>query len=95
MNTDWLLISLQGPETMSVRCRNGRKLWRCRSCGGTYHSDPLKGKDGRPKEQRVIFDLANLRQVDGISDVLHVGEKTPNLGFNIQQHQFLEKVCSY
>ncbi len=25
----------------------------------TYHSDPFKGKDGRSKEERVVFSFAN------------------------------------
>lgn len=27
--------------------------------GLTYHSNPLKGKDGRPKEQRVVLCSAH------------------------------------
>lgn len=26
----------------------------------TYHSDPFKGKDGRPKEEGVVSGLAHL-----------------------------------
>lgn len=36
----------------------------------TYHSDPLKGEDGRPKKQRVVFGPPDFGQVDGVCDVL-------------------------
>lgn len=41
----------------------------------TYHSDPFEGKDGRPKEERVVLGSAHLGQVDGVSDVLQGKER--------------------
>lgn len=41
----------------------------------TYHSDSFEGKDGRPKEKRVVFSSADFRQVDGVPDILHKVKK--------------------
>lgn len=47
-----------------------------------HHSDAFKSKDGRPKEERVVFSSANFWEVNGVFDVLWGERKmagyTPN-----------------
>lgn len=70
---------------MAVRCREVVEVVEVLELLATYHSDPFKRKDGRPKEEGVVSGLAHLWKVDGISDILYVGKKKRlNLGLNIQ-----------
>lgn len=49
----------------------------------TYHSDPFEGKDGRPKEERVVFSPAHVWQIDGVCDVLQDRKREKKTNMNI------------